>query len=133
MDLIKTNEMPNLCPCCSDLKYQDCCETYHKGIANPPTPEALMRSRYSAYSLHLINYLVQSTHPSVRNLYLEEDIANWAKANDWLKLEILTTQRNKVRFKAHYQNGAQYLVHHEDSTFEQENGIWYYIKGEFFE
>lgn len=123
--------MSNTCPCCSGISYQNCCEPYHNGIAKPSNPEALMRSRYAAYSLQLIDYLWQTTHPSVRKLYDKKSIAQWAKENRWLKLEILSTTANKVRFKAHYQNNNQYFIHHEDSTFEQEDGNWYYVKGLF--
>jgi len=123
--------MENFCRCRSGLVYQHCCEPYHKNVLQAPTPEALMRSRYSAFSLQLIDYLVRTTHPFVRNLYNKKDIAKWAKANNWLKLEILSAHDNRVCFKAYYQNGNQYFIHHEDSTFEQENGIWYYVKGMF--
>ena len=123
--------MPNTCPCCSRINYQSCCEPYHIGKLKAPSPEALMRSRYAAYSLQLIDYLVQTTHPSVRMLYDKKSIAKWARENKWLKLEILSTKTDKVRFKAHYQSKDQYFIHHEDSTFEQEDGNWYYVKGIF--
>jgi uncharacterized protein YchJ len=49
------------CPCGSGLDLADCCGLWHKGLAGgvcAPTPEALMRSRYSAYVLGLVDYLV---------------------------------------------------------------------------
>ena len=39
------------CPCGSDVIYPQCCGRWHEGLADgvgAPTPEALMRSRYSA-------------------------------------------------------------------------------------
>ena len=47
------------CPCDSGQTYVDCCGPWHAGLAqglHAPTPETLMRSRYSAYVLGLIDY-----------------------------------------------------------------------------
>lgn len=51
-----------LCPCKSNISYSDCCEPYHNSTKLPSTAEQLMRSRYSAYALKLINYLIETTH-----------------------------------------------------------------------
>lgn len=45
-----TNKI-NDCPCGSQIEYKSCCGVYHQGARVAPTPEALMRSRYTAYSL----------------------------------------------------------------------------------
>ena len=129
---VKSNSMSDLCPCCSTLSYADCCEPYHLGMAKPATPEILMRSRYCAYALHLIDYLVQTTHPANRNLYQKDEIENWAKRSQWLKLEICNANQDKVEFKAYYLNGGTTYIHHENSTFKKEHGIWYYLKGSYF-
>ena len=42
-----------LCPCGSGRRFADCCGVYLSGgsqALGAPTPEALMRSRYSAYA-----------------------------------------------------------------------------------
>jgi len=57
------------CPCDSGKTYADCCGPWHAGLVqgvHAPTPEALMRSRYSAYGLGLIDYLLATWHPSTR-------------------------------------------------------------------
>ena len=53
------------CPCRSSevdaLAYAVCCRPLHDGLesgVHAPTPEALMRSRYSAYVVGLIDYLL---------------------------------------------------------------------------
>lgn len=122
----------SLCPCCSNLTYQSCCEPFHTNQANPLTPEALMRSRYSAYALHLIHYLLETTHPNIRNLHLKKDIENWSKQNLWIKLEIISAVIDQIEFKAHFQTGSKNFIHHELSTFKLENGKWYYLSGEYF-
>jgi SEC-C motif-containing protein len=49
---------PRDCPCHSGKRYKDCCEPFHTGAREAPTPEALMRSRYAAFALGLGDYLV---------------------------------------------------------------------------
>ena len=51
------------CPCGSGKKYKKCCSLYHQGKF-PETPEILMRSRYSAYVLKLLSYVIKTTHAS---------------------------------------------------------------------
>ena len=51
------------CPCHSQKNYKDCCLPCHEGIASA-TAKELMRSRYSAYSLNLPSYIIQTTHPA---------------------------------------------------------------------
>lgn len=124
--------MSNSCFCCSNLSYIQCCQPYHLGVSRAATPEILMRSRYSAYALHLIDYLVETTHPTKRHLYKKNEIENWATSNQWLKLEICKAHKDRVEFKAYYQNGAVTYIHHEDSLFKKEHRIWYYLEGAYF-
>ncbi|SEM30267.1 SEC-C motif-containing protein [Stigmatella aurantiaca] len=51
------------CPCSSGLRYRQCCAPYHRGQAEPPDAEALMRSRYSAFALREVAYLWRTLHP----------------------------------------------------------------------
>lgn len=126
--MMKTN-----CYCCSNVVFSDCCEPFLIKSKVPNVPEQLMRSRYSAYVLQKADYLIQTTHISKRKLYDKSEILLWAKANTWLKLEILNTTENQVEFKAYYlDEQLQGQVHHEKSTFKQENGIWYYVDGIFY-
>jgi SEC-C motif domain protein len=52
-----------LCPCSSGLRYRECCARYHRGEAEAPDAEALMRSRYSAFALREVEYLWRTLHP----------------------------------------------------------------------
>jgi SEC-C motif-containing protein len=120
---------PHLCPCGSDLPYAQCCQPYHAGHA-AATPEALMRSRYSAYVLGLLDYLLVTWHPSTAPGDLELD------AVKWLGLEVKAASSagdaGVVEFVARYRdsNGrAQRL--HEVSRFVREEGRWRYIDGQF--
>ena len=120
-----------LCPCQSQRPYADCCAPLHQGT---PAPDAqtLMRSRYSAYTLHNIPYLVASTVPAQQALLDTAAMQTWAQQTQWLGLEILHQQQfgkhhAQVAFNAHFQADGGTQVHHELSTFVHIAGHWYFI------
>lgn len=120
------------CYCGNSLSFQDCCEPYIKGIKKAPTCETLMRSRYSAYATAEADYLIATTHLSTRKLYKKSDILAWSKNNKWLKLEVLASTETTVTFKAYYlDENLKAQVHYEHSTFKLENGLWFYVDGEY--
>lgn len=120
------------CYCGSLELFESCCNRYINGTQKAPTALALMKSRYSAYATHQADYLLETTHSSQRKLYSKDEILNWATANEWQKLEIISATDNTVEFKAYFmdENNVN-QVHHEFSTFEQENGSWFYVDGTF--
>ncbi|HEX9151027.1 MAG TPA: YchJ family metal-binding protein [Flavobacterium sp.] len=121
------------CYCCSQKNFQDCCEPIVKGIQKASTALALMRSRYSAYAMHDVDYLWATTHISERNHHSKAEILNWATSNQWLQLEIVNSAEDTVEFKAYFLDSKlQKQIHHERSTFKLENGRWFYVDGEFF-
>lgn len=120
------------CYCGNSIPFQDCCEPYIKGIANAPTAEKLMRSRYSAFATGAADYLVNTTHISKRRYHNKKDILAWSQANKWLKLEVLASTENTVTFKAYYlDENLKAQVHYEHSTFKFENNKWFYVDGEY--
>ena len=52
------------CPCDSGRPFAACCEPYVSGRTPAPTAEALMRSRYTAYTLQDADYLLRTSHPA---------------------------------------------------------------------
>jgi len=97
-------------------------------------PEELMRSRYTAYVLANVDYLLETTLPSKRELYSRREIERWAKNSHWQKLEIIETEENIVMFKAYYRDKKlRPFVHYERSVFEQQEGKWYYADGTIIE
>ena len=122
------------CYCGSPLSFEKCCQLYIKGLSKVPTAEALMRSRYSAFATTAIEYLIETTHRSVRNQLNKQELTNWSTTNHWIKLEVLETTETSVRFKAYYLDSQLTpQIHHEFSTFKKEAGLWYYEKGTFRE
>lgn len=121
-----------LCFCGSDIPFQDCCQKYIDGREKAQTALDLMKSRYSAYANHKADYLWNTTHCSQRQYYSKSDILQWATTNEWQKLEILSFTENTVEFKAYFlDEKKQNQIHHEFSTFKQENGSWFYVDGKF--
>lgn len=120
------------CFCGAAISFFDCCQKYIKGTQKAPTALALMKSRYSAYATHQAEYLLNTTHDSQRKYYSKEEILNWATANQWQKLEIISATENTVEFKAYFLDGnKQSQIHHEFSTFKKENDKWFYVDGKF--
>lgn len=118
----------SLCPCGSALPLAECCGRYHQGEA-APSPEALMRSRYSAFALGLTDYLRETWHPSTRPASLAAD-----DVTRWRRLEILDHDeegdRGRVHFRATFQEGRRWGVLEEASRFVREDGRWVYLDGE---
>ena len=117
------------CPCQSGLPYAECCEPFHLGHSPAPTAERLMRSRYSAFAVGAVDYLLATWHPSTRpdELSLDPDVR-------WTSLEILGRTRGgmldsvgTVEFRANYRSDGGRGSQHETSTFRRENRIWLYV------
>lgn len=120
------------CYCGSAIPFQDCCGKYIDGTQKAPTALALMKSRFSAYATQQVDYLMETSHPLQRKYYSKADIFNWATANEWQKLEIISFSENTVEFKAYFLDAnKQNQMHHEFSTFIKENGSWFYVDGKF--
>lgn len=123
-----------MCNCGSGKLYKDCCEIAHKDISKVKTAEQLMRSRYTAFTLVNGDYLMESHYKTTRPLSEKKDIVAWAKAMEWIKLEVKATTKGlesdmegTVRFKAYFkENGKQRFIK-ENSKFIKENGVWYYL------
>ena len=93
-----------------------------------PTPEALMRSRYSAYAIGLIDYLLATWHPSTSPGELE------LQPVKWIGLEIRHTESSEeagvVEFVARCRVNGRAQRLHETSRFVRHEGRWLYIDGQ---
>ena len=93
-----------------------------------------MRSRYSAYTLGLTDYLLATWHSDTRPAHLDLSDAGRTR---WLGLEVrahrpLDADHATVEFVARYRVGGAPAVRlHEISRFERLDGRWYYRDGEF--
>lgn len=127
--------MSKFCPCGSEKNYADCCGPYLGGIADAPTPETLMRSRYTAYKKGYIDYLVKTQKDEAAEGFDVEKIKKTSMATQWLELEVVVDfiydegHQGLVEFKASYSYRGQKQVLHEISNFRYEQGRWFYVRG----
>lgn len=116
------------CPCGSKQRYGECCEHFHLGEATPPTPEALMRSRYCAFAMGLADYLLETWHPDTRPSSLG-DLSD----TEWMRLDILEHAQSgdsgRVRFRATFRERRRWAVLEEDSRFVYREARWVYQDG----
>ncbi|WP_298775870.1 YchJ family protein [uncultured Shewanella sp.] len=121
-----------LCPCGSKKTYLQCCYLSHQDHSQARSPEQLMRSRYSAYSLKHFNYIIATQHPDFRRHLTVEQLAKEPQSQ-WLGLAVLSCEqqalKGTVTFKAWYKQDKKIDVIYECSNFILENNLWYYTDG----
>ncbi len=127
------------CPCGSQASYADCCQRWHRGQP-APDPEALMRSRYTAFVLKLADYLLATWHPDTRPAPAGDrpevsphELLNLDDSPAWASLQVFdsatTGDRGSVHFRAIYRAGSGWGYLEEHSDFLREAGCWYYLSG----
>ncbi|BDZ53352.1 hypothetical protein DSM26151_12690 [Agromyces marinus] len=107
--------------------FAECCGPVLAG-APAPTAVQLMRSRYTAFVVGDVTYLLATWHPSTRPATLEPD-----PDVHWRSLEIIRTERGGpldregvVEFAARYVASGERGVQREVSRFVRE-GRWLYV------
>ena len=125
------------CPCGSGREYSDCCELYISGKANPPTAEALMRSRYSAYVEHEIDYIINTCVHKGKDDIDYKSTRDWSEQSNWLGLKIISAEKGgvndtegMVEFEASYIRDGLKDVHHERAKFKKDKAEGEGAKGE---
>ncbi len=118
---------PDQCPCGSGQPLNDCCGALLSGARKAETAEQLMRSRYSAYVLKNVDYLVATTWPASRTPDLADSIRSWMAQVEWQRLHVLDAGKDRVEFIAEYIAAGKPGTHHERSTFKKEKGAWFYV------
>ncbi|RLM26865.1 hypothetical protein BIY29_04425 [Brenneria alni] len=130
--------MTDLCPCSSGLQYSSCCQPYLANVIRAADPITLMRSRYTAYVKHDIDYLIATWHPDHQPEKWRVAIAESCRDTLWLSLNILaissgkTLEEGYVEFAARYtsaDNKQQAGLMRERSRFLRYHDRWYYMDG----
>lgn len=119
------------CPCDSGQPYAECCGPWHKGMdasVYAPTPEALMRSRYSGYVLGLLDYLLFTWHPSTAPGDLELSPVKWLGLE--VRSAVAAGDAGIVEFVARCRDSGKAQRMHETSRFVRQDGRWFYIDGQ---
>ena len=95
-----------------------------------------MRSRYSAYALGLIEYIMATTHPNNSDAAIalsdwQNSIAEFSKDTQFIRLNILEfidgEDESYVTFEAGFNHGTM----KEKSRFLKVDGKWLYQSGTF--
>ncbi|BCA94802.1 preprotein translocase SecA [Legionella antarctica] len=122
------------CPCGSEKSYEQCCKPFIEKKEMPQTPEQLMRSRYTAYSLAKIDYIKNTMKGRPLINFDESEVKKWALSVTWAGLKVLqlymeTPEKGFVEFKALFRENNQLKHIHEISEFHQEDNQWFYVDG----
>lgn len=132
-----TEQQATTCPCGLGASVEDCCGRYITGGQSAPTAEALMRSRYTAYTLEQIDHIARTHNPSSADEVDEEAALKWAQEASWEGLEVVSSdaggaddEHGMVEFIAKYAVEGQLFAHHEKATFDKVDGTWFYTDGE---
>lgn len=98
-----------------------------------------MRSRYCAYALALIDYIMDTTHPahpeySTDRTRWKAEIKSFTDNTRFHQLKILGALDGEtlstVKFTAYLRQADQDATFTENSTFEKVDGKWLYRSGE---
>ena len=129
-----------LCPCGRGFSYGDCCGQFHHGRVKADTAEQLMRSRYSAYAMGKVEYLL-ATHPDDQTPLVQRRRAlrSSCRQTRWLGLTILEVtaggredSEGTVCFEAQFSAEGQKGILRETSLFQRgsngRDGDWLYIR-----
>jgi len=122
------------CPCTSGRTYSDCCQPLLAGKQKAKTAEELLRSRYSAFAVGNIDYIVNTHHPKTRGEIDRKEIETWSKSSQWEGLEVLQKEAGEAKdeqgtiiFHAKYVADGKKQDHYEKSFFEKEKGEWMFL------
>jgi SEC-C motif-containing protein len=93
-----------------------------------------MRSRYSAYVLGRVEYLLDTTLPAQKEGLDREAIAQWSAQSTWLGLDVESAEliggqpeHAFVTFTARWHDAEGEHRHRERSAFVQHEGRWFFI------
>jgi SEC-C motif-containing protein len=95
-----------------------------------------MRSRYSAYAEHAIDYIMESCVQDSKDKTDEKETRAWSESSTWLGLTILSATgggmadvEGTVEFEAAYERDGLRDIHHETAKFKKVDGCWLYDEG----
>lgn len=121
-----------LCYCGSGLTIDGCCGPILSG-AQASSPEALMRSRYSAYVTGNLDHVERTHAPEIRRDFNRAEAERLASEVEWLGLDVRNAtedlDRGTVEFAIRFRRQGQELAQYEVAEFCREDGQWLYAGG----
>ena len=135
--MLHDQDLNRKCPCGSSKPFSFCCEPAIEGYKPADTAEALMRSRYTAFALGQVDYLINTTAVSHRNPDDADVLLEQMRATTWTGLTIHETDQGLasdsqgiVEFTANFESAGEAAALHERSNFRREEGYWVYVDGD---
>lgn len=123
---------PAPCPCGSGRAFDVCCGPFLSGAAAAPTPEALMRSRYTAYAVGDDAYVLATWDEATRPAVLFEEGEARPK---WILLRVTDAKpvaegadTGEVTFTATARTSQGAMRLSERSLFRRKDGRWLYVR-----
>ena len=139
-------DVDQMCHCGSGKPFDSCCLPYLSGKMLPPTAEALMRSRYSAFVTQRLDYILETHTTSDRSPESRAALERSLQDTEWINLMVLGTKQGRARdengevtFVAAFKPRAMSAAFgsapmlgqlHERSRFVKQDGRWLYTGGD---
>jgi len=123
------------CPCDPGKLFSECCSVFISGAEPAVTPEQLMRSRYSAYTMADADYIEKTMKGPAAVDFDKASTKQWAASVQWVRLKVLNAKPGPdentgyVEFVAYFREDGAVQKIHEKSEFHREDGQWYYWSG----
>lgn len=120
------------CPCGADDTLGACCLPYIRAARPAPTPQALMRSRFTALAIGAIDHILATQSDERTAQSPRHALEAWSASVNWERLEVVDSSVNEasakgyVEFRAHYSEGGIEKIHCEHSEFTRQGDRWIY-------
>jgi SEC-C motif-containing protein len=95
-----------------------------------------MRSRYSAYVEHEIDYIINTCVHRDKDDIDYKSTRDWSERSTWLGLKIISAENGgpadaegTVEFEASYEQNGLKDIHYEKAKFKKQNDEWLYDEG----
>jgi SEC-C motif-containing protein len=119
------------CPCGSGRDLSECCQPVIRREREAATAEELMRSRYTAFVLGDVDWIMDSHHPDTVGEVDRDEVEQWSTSSEWLGLRVRSTEgggpdddEGVVHFRARYKVQSQQVDHVERARFTRVDGAW---------
>jgi SEC-C motif-containing protein len=97
-----------------------------------------MRSRYSAYAEHVVDFIINTCVQEEGRPPIDyKSTKDWSEQSTWLGLKILSVtqggsedNQGVVEFEASYERNGLKDLHRERGRFKKIDGEWFYEDGE---
>lgn len=126
-------EINGACPCGSAINFDVCCKPIIEG-APAQTPEALMRSRYTAYAVGALQHVAATHAEEVRADFNRAEAERLARECEFQKLDIrkviLDGESATMDFVIHFRRDGEDMIQAELATFRREAERWLYAGGD---